>query len=108
MHITKWLFVLLFAFSCTALAQPMRVTSQLSGDFLDPDTIVLGQLGFEFVYFTADSAPFVLPLSAVIDPANPETNGTGGQVGTRASSVSVALIVGDQIAHFNNLDASVS
>lgn len=108
MHIARWLFVLVLSYSCTAVAQPMRVTSQLSGDFVAPDPIVLGHLGHDLYDFTGEPIPFTLTLSAVIDPSAPLTNASSGRVGTQTSDVDVSLTVGGETTHFTNVDAFVS
>lgn len=108
MHIARWLFVLVFAFSCTAAAQPVRITSQLSGDQLFRGPYVLWQIGHgDFYNFMGDAMPFDLTLSAVLDPsALPDSHDDGAFYAQRGD-VTVTLAMGGTISHSSDTSALV-
>lgn len=107
MQILRWLFVLVLAFSGTAAAQAVRVTSQLSGDRLFQGPQVLYQIGHgDFYGFTGDAMPFDLTLSALIDPDAVSELGDGSQVLARAD-VAVTLAMGGTTSRFSDPGATV-
>jgi len=107
MHIAKWLFCLVFAFSCSAAAQPVRITSQLSGDLLFQNPIVLQQIGHgDFFSFTGDSMPFDLSFSALVDPTKVVLD-SAGQVAAYDADVAVTLVMGGATSRFNDTSATV-
>lgn len=107
MHIARWLFVLVFAFSCTAAAQPVRITSQLSGDLLFQNPIVLQHIGHgDYFSFTGDSMPFDMSFSALVDPARVVLDGAV-QLAAYDADVAVTLAMGGTTSRFSDAGATV-
>lgn len=108
MHIARWLLVFVFAFSCTAAAQPVRITSQLSGDLLFQNPIVLQQIGHgDFFDFTGDAMPFDLTISALVDPDKAVFGHASQGYYAYDSDVLVTLAMGGTTSRFSDAGATV-
>ena len=108
MHIARWLFVLILAVSNAAAAQPVRVTSQLSGELLFKNPIVLQHIGHgDFFSFTGDAMPFDLTLSALIDPEAISTSSDASRVYAYDAEAAVTLAMGGTTSRFDSSDATV-
>lgn len=108
MHIARWLLVFVIAFSCTAAAQPVRITSQLSGDLLFQNPIVFQQIGHgDFSDFTGEAMPFDLTISALVDPVKAVFSHASQGYYAYDSDVLVTLAMGGTTSRFSDAGATV-
>lgn len=108
MNIRKYLVVFLLVVSCAAQAQPVRVTSEASGNITNLHHVILENLGdSELIDHAGGPVAFALTVSAIIAPGGGPTFVEDDNVEAYATEIAVALTLGGRTSYYSDASAIV-